>query len=362
MCKFLLHLIIIICCIIISNLSFSQEVEFIKKIPLENALRESSGLLYCNSGFISHNDSGGKPELYIIDSTNGKIKNTIVIENATNRDWEDIACDSTYIYIGDFGNNSGSRTDLRIYKCQKPNNWLQKSEQPLINTFYFNFEDQVDFDKNFRETPYDCEAFFVVNNTAYIFTKNWKDQTTSLYKLPLDGKTKTAKLLSVLNVDCLITGADFNKNKNTIVCCGYKKGFPIKPVIVLIGFNPENGSISYLKRHYLKYYDHQTEGVVWVNNNTVCISNESYTVIPPKIAWLNISGVNKLSISNLNSVYHLILPDKFVGKYIIKNSKNDIIQYSKIKRKNNIIVIDMPNDADTLLIQGKTTTAWFKID
>jgi hypothetical protein len=347
--------------IIVPNYYYAQEIGFIKTQLLDSYIYETSGLIYLNSEYISHNDSGGQPELYIIDSTNGEIKHTIIIKDAINRDWEDLASDDNYIYIGDFGNNSGSRTDLRIYKVKKPN-FLQKYPKlELLNTFYFQFEDQKAFEKNFRETPFDCEAFFVINNTAYIFTKNWKDQTTGLYKLPLDGTTKTASLISVLNVECLITGADFNKLNNSIVCSGYKKGFPIKPILVFIGFNPANESISYLKMHNLNYCNHQIEGIAWVNNKTVCISNETYSTFHAKIAWYNITGINKISLSKLNNNYVLSLPDKCSGKYVIKNSNNDILQYSRIKRKDKSIIIDIPNDADKLFIQVARTKAWFKI-
>src|SRR5690606_14700262 len=78
------------------------------------ALDETSGLLFYNNTFITHTDSGGKAELYEVNPTTGAITRTVEITNATNGDWEDIAQDSTHIYIGDIGNNSGDRTDLKI--------------------------------------------------------------------------------------------------------------------------------------------------------------------------------------------------------------------------------------------------------
>ena len=84
----------------------------------ENVL-ESSGLIYYNNRLITHNDSGNSPQLYELDSLGSQIFRTITINNATNIDWEDITQDDTYIYVGDFGNNSGNRQDLRIYRIKK---------------------------------------------------------------------------------------------------------------------------------------------------------------------------------------------------------------------------------------------------
>jgi hypothetical protein len=36
--------------------------------------------------------------------------------NAKNTDWEALTNDGNNFYIGDFGNNDGSRRDLTIYK------------------------------------------------------------------------------------------------------------------------------------------------------------------------------------------------------------------------------------------------------
>ena len=82
--------------------------------PIAN---ESSGIARTGKGtFWTHNDSGGKPELYEIDST-GKLLSTKVIPNSENTDWEDLTEDENgNIYIGDFGNNGNTRHSLTVYK------------------------------------------------------------------------------------------------------------------------------------------------------------------------------------------------------------------------------------------------------
>src|SRR3954451_24152951 len=72
---------------------------------LGNRVHESSGLIWWDNQLWTHTDSGGKPDLYAVDKSTGKVLKIVTITNATNVDWEDIAQDDDYIYIGDFGNN-----------------------------------------------------------------------------------------------------------------------------------------------------------------------------------------------------------------------------------------------------------------
>ncbi len=68
---------------------------------------------------IRHNDRGDAANLYDIDGLSCNLLRIILITNATNEDWEDLAEDEDHIYIGDFGNNDGNTTNLRIYKILK---------------------------------------------------------------------------------------------------------------------------------------------------------------------------------------------------------------------------------------------------
>ena len=84
---------------------------------LPKSLREASGLEKIpNSNFLwMINDSGNKSILYGLNSSGEIIKQLKI--NAKNKDWEDLASDSTgNIYIGDFGNNANERKKLTILK------------------------------------------------------------------------------------------------------------------------------------------------------------------------------------------------------------------------------------------------------
>ncbi|MBL6943693.1 MAG: T9SS C-terminal target domain-containing protein, partial [Bacteroidales bacterium] len=82
-------------------------------------IQESSGLAYFNEKLWTINDSGGLPVIYAFDTIVGQIVQRIIVDNAINIDWESLATDDDYIYIGDFGNNLGNRDDLAIYIVSK---------------------------------------------------------------------------------------------------------------------------------------------------------------------------------------------------------------------------------------------------
>ena len=82
---------------------------------LPDEVHETSGLFFHNGRLWTHNDSGGKPILYGLDTTNFEVVQRLTLVNAKNKDWEDVCTDGENVYVGDFGNNKGKRKNLRIY-------------------------------------------------------------------------------------------------------------------------------------------------------------------------------------------------------------------------------------------------------
>src|SRR5699024_11803089 len=99
--------------------ALAQVTNVEEKFRLPKAVKESSGAIFFNDKLISHNDSSYKNRLYEVDTITGKVTRTITVTNAKNVDWEAMAHDESFIYVGDIGNNSGVRTDLKIYKIAK---------------------------------------------------------------------------------------------------------------------------------------------------------------------------------------------------------------------------------------------------
>ena len=183
-------------------------------------LDETSGLLFYNANLITHTDSGGKAELYELNPTTGAVTKTVEITNATNVDWEDIAQDASYIYIGDIGNNSGNRTDLKIYKISKTD-YDTNDGKVTAEIISFSYADQLDFSRRTNKTNWDAEGLISYHAKLLIFTKNWIDNTTNVYAIPKTTGKHKAVLVSSYNTNGLITGADISPDHSVIYLTGY---------------------------------------------------------------------------------------------------------------------------------------------
>jgi hypothetical protein len=87
-------------------------------------VRESSGIVASRRTpglYWTHSDSGGRSELYAVDSTGQPVGKPVIVTGATNVDWEDIAGDeSGNLWIADIGNNLSFRTDLSLWVVPEP--------------------------------------------------------------------------------------------------------------------------------------------------------------------------------------------------------------------------------------------------
>lgn len=197
----------------------TQIKNFKEKFELPSEVKETSGLLLIDGKIITHNDKGDAANLYEIDSLSGNLLRTIRISNATNEDWEDLAEDEDHIYIGDFGNNDGNRTNLRIYKILKSD--FKNKTTVTAERISFGYEDQTNFSNQKNNHNFDAEALVVYNNDLLIFTKNRKDLKTNVYKIPKETGGYAAKKISSANIGGLITGATYNKEDDSFFLCGY---------------------------------------------------------------------------------------------------------------------------------------------
>ena len=238
---------------------------------LSDSLRETSGLIAFDNLLWTHNDDHDKT-IYGINPL-GLIQKKISLEKAINKDWEEISQDSTYLYIGDFGNNyTGNRTDLQILRIEKKSFLL---ENPVIDTISFSYSNQTDFTKKTENTTdFDCEAFIVSQDSIYLFTKQWKQSKTSVYVLPKKPGNYIAQLKQTIDVQGLITGATFLPQKKLIVLCGYSK--TVQPFLYLLYDYKNNDFLSGNKRKIkIPLPFHQIESISTQDGLHYFLTNEA---------------------------------------------------------------------------------------
>ena len=260
---------------------------------LSDLVDESSGLIFLNNNLITFNDSGGSNSLYEIDIINGEVIRTVDIINAINNDWEDISVDSEYIYIGDFGNNYGNRQDLLIYKISISDFLNSADNSVYAEEINFSYSDQINFQSNPYNSNFDAESIISFNDSLYVFTKNWVDRKSNVYSISKNPGNYIASKIDSVDVQGLITAAEYNINSNTVTLLGYDTDSPF--IIELTNFNESNFSQGLISKFPLVVPETssiQTEGLTNIDNYYY-ISAEDY-LGNPQVLY----RISKDSLSN----------------------------------------------------------------
>jgi len=265
-------------------------------LNLDNALSETSGLIFWNNNLWTHNDNLDT-NIYMLDTLYGRIVQAYPLTDIENRDWEEISQDEEYVYIGDFGNNSGNRRDLRIIKISKVS---LISGSPVIDSIKYSYSDQVDFTPAGNDTNFDCEAFIVTEDSIYLFTKQWVSNHTSLYSLPKNPGNHIAKLRSSLDVDGMITGATYMGSKRIIALSGYSN--KLAPFVYLLYDFSGSDFFSGNKRKLGILLDyHQIEAITSADGIKYFMSNESFSLFP---------------VTNTPQKIHVFNLSSYLGNYL----------------------------------------------
>ncbi|MEO1263125.1 MAG: T9SS type A sorting domain-containing protein [Bacteroidota bacterium] len=253
-------------------------------------LAEASGLAFFENRLFTHLDGGNPDQLYEIDTLNGSIKQTFTIPLADNLDWEDLAEDEEHLYIGDFGNNFGNRTDLRIYKILK-SDFLSGTISPEL--IEFSYSDQTDFTSLPNNNDYDCEAFFFWNDSLHLFSKNWVNLKTRHYVLPVTPGQHTAQLRDSLDADGLITAADISTDGSAVLIGYNTANAPLVEAFLWLLFDFNGSQILSGNKRRISLgsvaFTSQLEGITFRDSTSGFICAEEFSVLPPKLMEFDIS-------------------------------------------------------------------------
>ena len=251
-------------------------------VQLPQEMLEISGMISNNINTIYvHNDSGNPPTIYEISLSEQKVLRTIQISNAENLDWEEIATDEDFIYVGDFGNNLGTRDNLVIYKVDKNKVATQDSVEAEIISFHY--PEQTDFSPS-NHHNFDCEAMLTFDDELFLFTKNRKDQQTQWYSLPKEVGEYPAELQGSFDTDGLITAATFAESNDVIALLGYVDSTSVYQPFLWLFYDFEDNIFDGKNTRLEIELEEQLEAISFQADYNLIFAGEDETGTSPK--WI----------------------------------------------------------------------------
>jgi hypothetical protein len=255
----------------------SMASKSVEKVITENLtkfpskLSENSGIIRIDDTYWVLNDGGNGSNLYKINIENGTILKKIKVKGANNKDWEEITADSSYVYIGDFGNNNQKRKDLRIHILDK-HQLLSSDTIKAKGAIKFKYADQKKFPPKKRN--YDCESFLSFGDSLYLFTKNYGDKKCNVYSVSKESGSQKAKKIGSFVSTSRVTGAAKHPSEEYFVLLSYKKEYS-SPYIWIIWNEGNLSNIHKFKSKYLKLpIKAQAEGITHVRDHEFIVTSE----------------------------------------------------------------------------------------
>ena len=268
---YLLTVLILLGCSDNVSMQEFNSAEIIKTIVLPKTINETSGLEFYDDNFITHNDSGDGPSLYVFNEDGNLIKTMDLNKDSSfeieNNDWEDLASDNNYLFVADTGNNFGNRSNLNIIRVSKEDHYKVDGK---IEIFY---SDQETFFPRPKH-KYDAEALVVINDHLLLFSKDREKLNTDLYlvdKFQIGPQKLTSEF--AYNVNSLITGGDYNNDLNFLALVSYNSS-GTQYIILFEEFDIENLENNRFKKYKIPLERAQIESIKIIDKNTFWVTSE----------------------------------------------------------------------------------------
>jgi hypothetical protein len=255
-----------------------NSAEIVSKIVLPKIINETSGLEFYNNNFITHNDSGGEPSLYLFNEE-GEIIETIGLDKnpdfkIENNDWEDITSDNKYFFVADTGNNFGNRDNLNIIRLSKG------ADLMVDGIIEISYSDQESFFPRPKH-KYDAEAIIVIEDKIALFSKDRENLNTDLYLV--DKNQNGSQILTSevsYDVNTLITGGDFDEDRNLLALVSYNSNGN-QYLLLFENFELNNLEKNTFKKFKIPLEQAQIEAVKIIDEKTFWVTSEDEGIGSP---------------------------------------------------------------------------------
>ena len=226
-------------------------------MQFSSTLHESSALASRGKHLWTLNDSGNGALIFKLDKIGNELK-SFRMANTINSDWESLASDANFLYIGDIGNNFNRRRNLTIYRIA----W-EDIEQPepsvqRITFIYADHRSGLPMSHDF-----DAEAIVIHGDEIWLFTKNRGDRNSNLYRFPKLPGHYRPKTTQVLPVNSLVTAADIHPKTRQLVLISTKKTSKGGKTLLWLAPTSDAG-VDWANHKSMEIAPHdQWEAVVW---------------------------------------------------------------------------------------------------
>ena len=176
-------------------------------------IRESSGIVASRQFegvYWTLNDSGNPAALYAT-KLNGELIQEIAVRGSGNFDWEALGIDDkNQLWIGEIGNNSRLRFDLKVVVVAEPDPFTE-TEAEVIASYPYRYPNE----------NVDAEGLFVIEGIPYIVSK--ERERAVLYRFPsLQADTKQVlERVGEFAEAKFVTGAGVSEDRTRLVVCTY---------------------------------------------------------------------------------------------------------------------------------------------
>ena len=177
-------------------------------------IRESSGIVASRQFegvYWTLNDSGNPASLYAT-KLNGELMQKIAVKGSGNFDWEALGIDEkNQLWIGEIGNNSRLRFDLKVVVVAEPNPFTE-TEAEVIASYPYRYPNE----------NVDAEGLFIVEGIPYIVSK--ERERAVLYRFPTLQVSDTKQTLEKVGEFAgakFVTGAGVSEAGTRLAVCTY---------------------------------------------------------------------------------------------------------------------------------------------
>ncbi len=192
-------------------------------------INENSGIVISrkNANTMYAIEDGGSHAGFWALTPSGRHLGQYFYSGASNRDTEDVSIGpgpipgKDYIYVGDIGDNGGSRSSIQVYRAEEPViNAATQVNSPVTATLPCEKITLL-----YPDGARDSEAFFIdpITGDFFLISKRDGNNTLRLYRAPasqlVDNATVTMTFEHLLSIRNWCTGADITSDGTLIVTC-----------------------------------------------------------------------------------------------------------------------------------------------